>query len=151
VAISIVNFFWSRSRNVAAGPNPWNAGSLEWATTSPPQPYNFAQMPVVRSRYPLWDAGDDLGGIEPRPGGVVLAPEEHHHETLETVGLDANYGSVLTMAGPSTWPFWTSASLFLFFFGMLIRNGITVGLGAAAIAVSMIGWHAGHLRPGGEH
>ena len=55
------------------------------------------------------------------------------------------------MAGPSTWPFWTSASLFLLFFGMLIRNGITVGLGAAAIAVSMIGWHAGHLRPGGEH
>jgi cytochrome c oxidase subunit 1/cytochrome c oxidase subunit I+III len=151
VAISIVNFFWSRSRNVAAGPNPWNAGSLEWATTSPPQPYNFAQMPVVRSRYPLWDAGDDLGGIEPRPGGVVLAPEEHHHETLETVGLDANYGSVLTMAGPSTWPFWTSASLFLLFFAMLIRNGITVGLGAAAIALSMIGWHAGHLRPGGEH
>jgi cytochrome c oxidase subunit I+III len=152
VAISIVNFFWSRMRNVPAGPNPWNAGTLEWATTSPPQPYNFAQMPVVRGRYPLWERGDEhQTGIAPSPGGVVLAPEEHHHETLETVGLNADYGSVLTMAGPSSWPFWTAAGLFVLFFGFLVRSPITLGVGVAAVVVALLGWHWGHLEPPEHH
>jgi cytochrome c oxidase subunit I len=148
VLISIANFFWSRHRKVAAGPNPWNAGTLEWATTSPPQTYNFAQMPVVRGRYPLWESKDHSEGIDPQPGGVVLAPREHEHETLETVGIDARYGGVLEMPGPSYWPFWTAASLFVSFFGFLIHNGITLGAGIVGVAVSLIGWHAGHLRPG---
>jgi len=38
-----------------AGPNPWGAPTLEWATASPPAPYNFARIPVVRSGEPLWD------------------------------------------------------------------------------------------------
>ncbi len=38
-----------------AGNDPWDAWTLEWATTSPPPEYNFATPPVVRSRRPLWD------------------------------------------------------------------------------------------------
>src|SRR5690606_9090219 len=45
-------------RGKPAGPNPWDAGTLEWATTSQPQPYNFEAIPVVHSRYPLWDTED---------------------------------------------------------------------------------------------
>jgi cytochrome o ubiquinol oxidase subunit 1 len=30
--------------------DPWNGKSLEWATASPPAPYNFAVIPVVTSR-----------------------------------------------------------------------------------------------------
>ena len=36
-----------------AGDDPWEADTLEWATTSPPQPYNFARIPVVHSARPL--------------------------------------------------------------------------------------------------
>src|SRR5262249_16757073 len=36
-----------------AGDNPWQAWTLEWATTSPPPPYNFESIPTVRSRRPL--------------------------------------------------------------------------------------------------
>ena len=154
VLVSIVNFFWSRQRRVAAGPNPWDAGTLEWATTSPVAPYNFAEIPVVRDRYPLWSAGGraiaDRVGIEPQPGGIVLAPEEEHHETLETVGLDARYGGVLEMPGPSYWPLWTSVSTFVVFFGFLIHNAITVTIGIVAVIVSLFGWHAGHIT-GEEH
>ena len=38
-----------------AGADPWDAWTLEWATSSPPPEYNFLTLPVVRSRRPLWD------------------------------------------------------------------------------------------------
>jgi cytochrome c oxidase subunit 1 len=38
-----------------AGSDPWDAWTLEWSTTSPPPAYNFASLPEVKSRRPLWD------------------------------------------------------------------------------------------------
>ncbi len=59
LAVSFVFFFWnllvSLRRGAASGDDPWDAWTLEWATTSPPAHYNFEQIPLVRSRRPLWD------------------------------------------------------------------------------------------------
>src|SRR5207248_1455363 len=55
VCIFLWNAYVSLKRGKIAGPNPWNAWTLEWATTSPPAEYNFAAIPEVRSRRPLWD------------------------------------------------------------------------------------------------
>ncbi len=41
-----------------AGDNPWNAWTLEWATTSPPPHENFHPLPPIRSRRPLWDVAN---------------------------------------------------------------------------------------------
>ncbi len=49
------NFLWSRKHGAAAGENPWDAWTLEWATSSPPPVYNFAQIPPVHGPRPLWD------------------------------------------------------------------------------------------------
>jgi cytochrome c oxidase subunit I len=49
------NVLRSLRRGEPAGDDPWDAWTLEWDTTSPPAPYNFATLPVVRSRRPLWD------------------------------------------------------------------------------------------------
>jgi cytochrome c oxidase subunit 1 len=38
-----------------AGPNPWGAGTLEWATSSPPPEHNFDSLPPIRSERPVWD------------------------------------------------------------------------------------------------
>jgi len=51
----VVNSVWSYFRGKPAGNDPWDAWTLEWATSSPPREYNFAKIPVVRSRRPLWD------------------------------------------------------------------------------------------------
>jgi cytochrome c oxidase subunit I len=51
-----VNLLVSLMFGREAGPNPWNAWTLEWATSSPPALRNFETMPPVRSRRPLWDA-----------------------------------------------------------------------------------------------
>jgi cytochrome c oxidase subunit 1 len=49
------NAIVSLRRGAVAGNDPWDAWTLEWSTTSPPPEYNFATMPTVRSRRPLWD------------------------------------------------------------------------------------------------
>jgi cytochrome c oxidase subunit 1 len=55
VAIFVWNVIRSLRRGEPAGDDPWNAWTLEWATSSPPAPYNFEEIPTVRSRRPLWD------------------------------------------------------------------------------------------------
>jgi heme/copper-type cytochrome/quinol oxidase subunit 1 len=59
LAGSSVFLFWnmlrSRKRGNIAGPNPWEAWTLEWATSSPPPLYNFAQIPPIHGPRPLWD------------------------------------------------------------------------------------------------
>jgi cytochrome c oxidase subunit I len=45
---------------IVAGANPWQAPTLEWATSSPPPSFNFAFIPVVRDQYPLWSNSDVL-------------------------------------------------------------------------------------------
>uniref|UniRef100_UPI00263487DB cytochrome c oxidase subunit 3 n=1 Tax=uncultured Gimesia sp. TaxID=1678688 RepID=UPI00263487DB len=47
---------WTSLRNgKIAGDNPWDAFTLEWATTSPPPPENFDTLPEIKSRRPVWD------------------------------------------------------------------------------------------------
>jgi len=35
--------------------DPWDGRSLEWATASPPPPFNFAVLPDVRGEEPYWE------------------------------------------------------------------------------------------------
>ena len=49
------NILNSLFKGKKAGDDPWDAWTLEWATTSPPPDYNFKEIPTVHSRRPLWD------------------------------------------------------------------------------------------------
>jgi cytochrome c oxidase subunit 1 len=51
----VINILWALRKGPAAGDDPWDAWTLEWATTSPPPSYNFETIPMVHSRRPLWD------------------------------------------------------------------------------------------------
>jgi cytochrome c oxidase subunit 1 len=53
--VFVCNLLWSLLRGQDAGHDPWDAWTLEWSIESPPPEYNFAVLPVVKSRRPLWD------------------------------------------------------------------------------------------------
>jgi cytochrome c oxidase subunit 1 len=59
IAASVLPFLWnvfiSLRNGRIAGDDPWEANTLEWATSSPPPPYNFDHLPEIRSERPLFD------------------------------------------------------------------------------------------------
>ncbi|HEY2067779.1 MAG TPA: cytochrome c oxidase subunit I [Gemmatimonadaceae bacterium] len=68
--VFLYNFFASYRSGVPAGNDPWGAPTLEWAIPSPPPEYNFARIPRVTSRVPLWDL------TQPRLAGDVPHSEK---------------------------------------------------------------------------
>jgi cytochrome c oxidase subunit 1 len=55
VLIFVGNMIYSYFKGRDAGNDPWDAWTLEWSVSSPPPAYNFAVIPTVESRRPLWD------------------------------------------------------------------------------------------------
>jgi cytochrome c oxidase subunit 1 len=62
VLLFLANIWVSRRRRELAGPDPWEANSLEWATTSPPPPHNFDELPPIHSERPVRDQRVAMGG-----------------------------------------------------------------------------------------
>jgi cytochrome c oxidase subunit 1/cytochrome c oxidase subunit I+III len=83
-----------------AGDNPWNAWTLEWATSSPPPHENFHLLPPIHSRRPLWDnANPD------RPDPIVgarwpadtLAPEKNKTSVIAFIVSETSFFGVLIL------------------------------------------------------
>jgi cytochrome c oxidase subunit 1 len=59
IAASMLPFLWnvfiSLRSGKPAGDDPWEGNTLEWATSSPPPPYNFDHLPPIRSERPVFD------------------------------------------------------------------------------------------------
>jgi len=55
VLVFLFNLYRSYRSGPPAGSDPWDAWTLEWTTSSPPPDYNYAVLPAVKSRRPLWD------------------------------------------------------------------------------------------------
>ena len=72
------NILYSMKRGEKAGDNPWDANTLEWATSSPPPPHNFDSLPEIHSERPLFDQRDGAHG-----GGEAAAPAADAAPTSE--------------------------------------------------------------------
>ena len=55
ILLMLWNFFITLRGPRNAPDDPWDANTLEWATTSPPPSYNFEHLPEIRSERPLFD------------------------------------------------------------------------------------------------
>jgi cytochrome c oxidase subunit 1 len=55
VLLFVVDIVLLMTKGKPAGNDPWNARTLEWATTSPPRSYNFARIPIIPARDALWE------------------------------------------------------------------------------------------------
>lgn len=118
ILIFLVNVAVSLRRGATSPENPWDAPTLEWATASPPPAYNFAVIPFVASRHPLWE--DRLAEGESRTRlkeGYLLM---EGRETIGTTPLDARPDIILKMPNDSYAPFFLGLFSALVFTGLLL-------------------------------
>jgi cytochrome c oxidase subunit I len=138
VLIFFVNVWKSYRSGAVAGDNPWDAPTLEWATSSPPPPYNFAVIPTVASRHPLWE--DRLDESEGRSSWFRGMKLDRSKEALSTTALDADPDRILEMPGDSFAPLLLAIGLAILFVGMLMIQWIVIGVGALACFGALLLW-----------
>jgi cytochrome c oxidase subunit 1 len=152
--VYLFNVVVSLRRGVVAGDNPWEASSLEWATSSPPPPYNFLPVPTVSGRSPLWE--------HPEEQPVVVGLGTDRRRVLVTRLLDAEPDHRRESPAPSLWPFMTAITVSVLFVGSIFTPW-AVPIGAVPVLVTLVGWFwprkgktprelshaiaAGHLTP----
>jgi cytochrome c oxidase subunit 1 len=124
VFLTVVNALRSLRRGDRAGNNPWDAPTLEWSLPSPPPVYNFATIPLVQSRYPLWERASQAGG-------AAAAPHDAHG---------------IHMPNPSYWPAVASLGILIMGTGGVAHVLPIVLVGAA---VMIIGFYAWAFEPAG--
>jgi cytochrome c oxidase subunit 1 len=130
-AVLIANVIRSLRRGELAGDNPWGASTLEWATSSPPPPYNFSRIPVVTHRDPLWADGGNLP--------VVAGLSIERREVLLSSVADAEPHTREASPEPSIWPLLTAIATTIFFVGSIFTPWAVVW-GTPPIAIALIGW-----------
>jgi cytochrome c oxidase subunit 1/cytochrome c oxidase subunit I+III len=138
VLLLLLNILRSRTAGAVAGPNPWDAPTLEWSVSSPPPPYNFAVIPVIASRHPLWESR--LGETEDRSTiehGFVL---DEGKETVGITVLDAEPDVILKMPGDSLLPLLAALGMMVIFVGMLLVNYWIAAAGAVWIVLILLRW-----------
>jgi cytochrome c oxidase subunit 1 len=131
VGVFLLNLIVSARRGAVAGPNPWGASGLEWATASPPPAYNFGLTPVVEGRHPLWMTPDRL----PVMTGLSLA----HREVLLTTLSEARPDIRESSPPPSIWPFLSGIAISVLFIGSIFQEWFLIWASLPA-TICLIGW-----------
>jgi cytochrome c oxidase subunit I+III len=131
----VVIFLFDAVRRLAEAPaandNVWGAGTLEWATSSPPPNSNFLQLPTVAGREPLWD--------NPPGQPIVVGLRADARDVLVTHVLDAEPDHRVIFPAPSIWPLLTAISTtVLFIWSIFTPWGVVYG--AVPVFVTMVGW-----------
>lgn len=138
ILLFVVNVVYSLRRGAIAGPNPWDAPTLEWSVSSPPPPYNFTVIPSVASRHPLWEQRLNEGdGVSVLERGLVL---DHEHETLGVTAMDAEPDVILKMPGESYAPFVMTLCLSALFTGLLVHIWALAAAGTFLGVIAGIVW-----------
>ena len=140
VLLLFVNVAKSWKKGAEAGANPWDAPTLEWSVPSPPPPYNFAVIPIVASRYPLWE-----GRLKEQDGALRSSVErglllEVGKETIGTTALDAQPDMILEMPEDTYAPLILALGISCLFAGLIAKEWWIAGAGTVLAAVALLVW-----------
>jgi cytochrome c oxidase subunit 1 len=91
---------WRQPRNAPA--DPWNGATLEWAIPSPPQEFNFAEIPVVHGRDAFWEMKRGRRGALPEPtrvsGKGIHMPNPSYWPVVAAVGVLSVLASLMFLS-----------------------------------------------------
>jgi len=136
VALFVVNVIKSVRGGAVAGPNPWQAPSLEWAASAPPEKWNFRYLPVVESQSPVWDEREE------KP--VVVGMRDDHREVLITSVLDAFPQGRHAHPVETIWPLVMAIAVAITFIGAIFTPwGYVFGFAAGTVAFAGWAWPGG--------
>jgi cytochrome c oxidase subunit 1 len=103
LALAFLVFLWNifktwRSKQSAPA-DPWNGATLEWSIPSPPQEFNFAQVPTVHGRDALWEMKRERGGQLPEPqrvsGKGIHMPNPSFRPLIAALGVAVTLGGFI--------------------------------------------------------
>jgi cytochrome c oxidase subunit 1/cytochrome c oxidase subunit I+III len=140
IVVLFLNLVVSYFRAPAAGPDPWQGGTLEWATSSPPPEYNFAVIPTVTSAYPNWDVADREEDVRKLADGVMVL--EAGHEQPVSTTIDGNFSEVIEMPHSSPWPLVLAVCLSLVFTMLVIEKFVVAGIMGVLCLLTLVAWHS---------
>ena len=140
--LTLYNVARSLKHGERAGPDPWDADTLEWATSSPPPDYNFAAIPIVESRHPLWDQRPlpvaVSGSVDAtRALGSAGALER---STALTAGLRADPADRFPIPEESLLPFFLALGIAVVFVGLLVKIALVGVIGVALGVIGLLAW-----------
>jgi cytochrome c oxidase subunit 1/cytochrome c oxidase subunit I+III len=127
--ITLYAVWRARRHGDRASANPWDADTLEWATSSPPPHYNFKDIPVVASRHPLW---------EQQP--LTTVPGTVARDTPVAAGLEGVLEDDAVVPEDTYLPFLVALGIAVFFFGLLVKAGLMLAIGVVVGAVGLVWW-----------
>ena len=134
------NLLYSLFRGELSGPDPFGGDTLEWSTTSPPPPYNYAVIPRVSSPYAMWDREDREKDAEALARGEMTI--QQGHETIATTVVDGEFDEILDMPSDSPWPFALGAGVTGIFAMLLGGHLFAAAAFGLAAAVVLAKWHS---------
>src|SRR5690606_10490088 len=124
--------------------NPWNADTLEWATSTPPGAYNFISIPTIKTLHPLWEHPDLPETIA--SGQHALAELDHgRRDILGTDAVTAQVREIIHIPSNSWLPLQLAAAIGVVCICLLART-YALALGAAVVCLLLImrwSWHNG--------
>jgi cytochrome c oxidase subunit 1 len=168
--IFVYNFFKSLRGPMTAPTDPWGSPTIEWAIPSPPPEYNFAKLPTITSRYPLWDlkspqltvdvphskreerslevdvASKDVAHVQANPSDSTHnTPESAGYHLIERERYTAKELGI-PMPSSTIKPLICAAGVVIMAVGLMFKDKVpaaywTVLLGGAAVTVvSLYAW-----------